>query len=71
MRADLFNRVSWQLRTRSLVKVYAWMPVLAFDFGDGGAAVQAWDPKTGQATIDPSTYRRISPFDAAGRQKII
>jgi poly-beta-1,6-N-acetyl-D-glucosamine N-deacetylase len=71
MRADLFNRVSWQLRTRSLVKVYAWMPVLAFDFGDGVAAVQAWDPKIGQPGIDPSTYRRISPFDAAGRQKVI
>jgi biofilm PGA synthesis lipoprotein PgaB len=30
MRADLFNRVAWQLRTRTGVEVYAWMPVLAF-----------------------------------------
>ncbi len=71
MRADLFNRVSWQLRTRALVKVFAWMPVLAFDFGDGVATVLAWDPKTGQAPIDSATYRRISPFDAAGREKVI
>jgi biofilm PGA synthesis lipoprotein PgaB len=71
MRADLFNRVSWQLRTRALVKVFAWMPVLAFAFGDQVATVQAWDPKTGQSRIDPATYRRISPFDAAGRQKVI
>jgi biofilm PGA synthesis lipoprotein PgaB len=30
MRADLFSRVSWQLRTRAGVQVYAWLPVLAF-----------------------------------------
>ena len=28
MRADLFNRAAWQLKTRSNVKVYAWMPIL-------------------------------------------
>lgn len=70
MRADLFNRVSWQLRTRSLVKVYAWMPVLGFDFGDAVPLVQAWDPQTGQSHVDPGTYRRISPFDAVGRRKV-
>ncbi len=32
MRADLFNRVSFQLRTRAAVPfIYAWLPVLAFD----------------------------------------
>jgi poly-beta-1,6-N-acetyl-D-glucosamine N-deacetylase len=71
MRADLFNRVAWQLRTRALVKVYAWMPVLAFDFGDTVATVQSWDPTTGQTRIDPGSYRRISPFDAAGRRKVL
>ena len=30
VRADLFSRVAWQLRTRARVQVYAWMPVLAF-----------------------------------------
>jgi len=30
MRADLFNRVAWQLRTRGDVKVYAVLPLLAF-----------------------------------------
>jgi biofilm PGA synthesis lipoprotein PgaB len=71
MRADLFNRVAWQLRTRALVKVYAWMPVLAFDFGDSVATVQAWDPQTGRTKIDPGTYRRISPFDVTGRRKVL
>ncbi len=31
MRADLFNRVAWQIRTRTPVKrVFAWMPLLAW-----------------------------------------
>lgn len=34
MRADLFNRVAWQLRTRAQVRVYAWMPVLGFKLAD-------------------------------------
>ncbi|MEM8768311.1 MAG: poly-beta-1,6-N-acetyl-D-glucosamine N-deacetylase PgaB [Pseudomonadota bacterium] len=31
MRADLFNRAAWQLRTRTPVSVYAWMPISAFN----------------------------------------
>jgi len=30
VRADLFNRVAWQLRTRTESKVYAWMPTEVF-----------------------------------------
>ncbi|MCF6257710.1 MAG: poly-beta-1,6-N-acetyl-D-glucosamine N-deacetylase PgaB [Gammaproteobacteria bacterium] len=30
VRTDLFNRATWQLRTRTEVKVYAWMPPEAF-----------------------------------------
>jgi len=60
MRADLFNRVSWQLSTRAGVKVYAWMPVLAFDLPDNhplaSHLIQA-SPKRQQ--VD---YRRFSPF---------
>jgi len=40
MRADLFNHVSWQLRTRAKVQVFAWMPLLAFDFGDTDSDAQ-------------------------------
>jgi hypothetical protein len=39
MRADLFSRVAWQLRTRCGVEVYAWLPVLAWQLPD--AAMQA------------------------------
>ncbi|WP_269790818.1 poly-beta-1,6-N-acetyl-D-glucosamine N-deacetylase PgaB [Stenotrophomonas sp. Iso1] len=34
MRADLFNRVAWQLKTRADVKVYAWLPVLGYELKD-------------------------------------
>lgn len=34
MRADLFNFVSWQLRTRAGVTVYAWLPVLGYELAD-------------------------------------
>jgi len=30
VRRDLFSRVAWQLKTRAKVKVYAWMPILAY-----------------------------------------
>jgi poly-beta-1,6-N-acetyl-D-glucosamine N-deacetylase len=71
MRADLFNRVSWQLRTRAHVRVFAWMPVLAFDFGDTVATVLAWNPQSGTAEPDAKAYRRVSPFDAAARDKVL
>jgi poly-beta-1,6-N-acetyl-D-glucosamine N-deacetylase PgaB len=32
VRADLFNRVAWQLRSRGHVHVYGWLPVLSYDF---------------------------------------
>lgn len=35
LRSDLFSRVAWQLMTRSGVKVYAWMPMTAFNLGQG------------------------------------
>lgn len=40
MRADLYTRVAWQLRTRAGVKVFAWLPVLAYQLPD-----QAWQSR--------------------------
>jgi len=34
MRADLYNRVAWQLRTRTGVEVFGWLPVLGFELPD-------------------------------------
>jgi biofilm PGA synthesis lipoprotein PgaB len=70
MRADLFNRVSWQLRTRARVQVYAWMPVLAFDFGDAVESTLAWSAETSKGAVEPKTYRRAALFDPAARAKI-
>lgn len=34
MRADLFNRVAWQLHTRAGPVIYAWLPVLGYELPD-------------------------------------
>jgi len=65
MRADLFSRVSWQLRTRAGVRVYAWMPVLAFRFPDGKDLPSlAGEPKPG------GDHYRLAPYDPKVRALI-
>ncbi|MFI9654940.1 poly-beta-1,6-N-acetyl-D-glucosamine N-deacetylase PgaB [Guyparkeria sp. GHLCS8-2] len=65
MRADLFNRVAWQLRTRAGVRVYAWMPLLAFDLPDAerkrALSVTRLGPEGGPVLAERD-YRRLSPF---------
>ena len=68
MRADLFNFLSWQLRTRANVNVYAWMPVLAFDLGDDVPRVQHWSESG--VSMEPTQYRRLSPWSPLARQQI-
>jgi len=70
MRADLFDRVAWQLRTRAHVKVYAWMPVLSFALDARLPRVTRWDPDSGQTSVDPKQYQRLSPFDPSVRRLI-
>lgn len=65
MRADLFNRVAWQLRTRAGVRVYAWMPLLAFDLPDAERkrALSVTHARTdGEPVTAERDYRRLSPF---------
>lgn len=60
MRADLFSRVAWQLRTRCGVQVYAWMPVLAWQLPDKGMQARLEiRPKPGVAPEPPV---RLNPF---------
>ena len=62
VRDDIFGRIAWQLQTRAGVKVYAWMPVLAFDLRKGvKEAEYVIDSRTGK----PSTkaYLRLSPYN--------
>lgn len=72
MRADLFNRVAWQISTRTQVKrVYAWMPMLAWQLPSSNPA--------GKETVvtlqvDPTHlnmgYPRLSPFSPKARKAI-
>lgn len=70
VRADLFDRVAWQLRTRANAKVYAWMPVLSFALDAKLSRVQRWDPRTGKTDVAPDQYVRLSPFDPNVRKVI-
>lgn len=72
MRADLFARVAWQLRTRAHVNVYAWMPVLAFRLPAGDhepvqlVSVDAQAPASARHHL----HHRLSPFDPRARRII-
>lgn len=67
MRADLFNRVAWQLSSRAGVKVFAWMPVLALAIG---GAEQVLSTRAGAPAPDAEQYRRLTPFSARNRALI-
>ena len=65
MRADLFSRVAWQLRTRTGVQVYAWMPVLAFRFPQAGL------PTLGKPNqVNDGDHYRLAPWDPTVRRMI-
>lgn len=80
MRADLFSRAAWQIRTRAQADVYAWMPVLAFRLPAGhplaGRVVRA-DARVHAEAVHrggaahQDRYARLSPFDADVRRLII
>ncbi|HSR65773.1 MAG TPA: poly-beta-1,6-N-acetyl-D-glucosamine N-deacetylase PgaB [Xanthomonadaceae bacterium] len=72
MRADLFNRVAWQIATRTPVKrVYAWMPLLAWQ-------LPQQDPAAHDTVVTlPNVanhlamgYPRLSPFSPRARAAI-
>lgn len=71
MKADLLNRVTWQLHTRGHVQVYAWMPLLGFDFGREDLLVKSARSGGGSVIVDPDKYKRVSPFNREGRQRIL
>ncbi len=77
MRADLFNRVAWQLRTRTGVQVYAWMPVMAFQLPAGHPLAQRKVAWRGGGHVAPhpaeqtdTRYDRLTPFDPEVRRVI-
>lgn len=69
VRKDLFNRVAWQLKTRSQVNVYAWMPVLSFVM-PGTESMRVHSVKDGDVAPVKSEYLRLSPFNEKARTLI-
>ncbi len=63
VRADLFNRVAWQLRTRAGVKVYAWLPVLAYDLPPDHPLAKVRVTASSSRKPGTESYRRLSPFN--------
>jgi len=70
MRADLFSRVAWQLKTRSDVRVFAWMPLLAFQNSEFDPDWQVVEYSSGTAEPDLSAEPRLSPFHPEARRVI-
>ena len=62
VRADLFNRVAWQLRTRANVKVFAWLPMLSFVGGPFESDWRVLENRAGLNLADPDSEPRLSPF---------
>ncbi|ENW04397.1 poly-beta-1,6-N-acetyl-D-glucosamine N-deacetylase PgaB [Acinetobacter beijerinckii] len=73
MRADLFNRVAWQIQTRTSVqRLYAWMPMLAWELPKNDPTAKDL-VQTQQAKADEHLnmgYIRLSPFSPEARQTI-
>jgi biofilm PGA synthesis lipoprotein PgaB len=74
MRADLFNRVAWQIRTRTQVRrLYAWMPALAWELPRtdpaAGDVVKAIAGPRGGDGVNMG-YHRVSPFSPRVRQAV-
>jgi len=72
MRADLFNRVSWQIAKRTQVKrVYAWMPMIAWQLPKNNPA---HEDMVVTLQVDSTHlnmgYPRLSPFSPKARKVI-
>ncbi len=66
---DLFNRVAWQLKRVASVKVYAWLPIFAYQ----GKVPESWyvqEWRDGKAQKSSHIYTRLSPFQPQARQYI-
>jgi len=73
MRADLFNRASHQIKTRTPVEmVYGWMPLLSFELPDTKETTDLLVRKNDKGKITPvdQDYRRLSPFSEKTLEKV-
>lgn len=70
VRSDLFNRVAWQIKSRTQVKrVYAWVPMIAWELPPGNPAA---NDKVVTLQVDEKHlnmgYPRLSPFSSKVRK---
>ena len=73
MRADLFNRVAWQVATRTQVtRIYAWMPLLAWELPKSNPVAKdlVETQPSGKGEHLNMGYIRLSPYSADARQVI-
>lgn len=70
VRADLFARVAWQLKTRADVSVYAWLPMLSFVGGSFKDEWRVMEYRDGVVAPDPNSEPRLSPFSAEATARI-
>ena len=70
MRADLFNRVAWQLATRGHVRVFAWMPVLGYTWPNIDPSWQVLEAKNNTIRPDIDGEPRLSPYRPEARALI-
>jgi len=72
VRSDLFNRVAWQIETRTQVKrIYAWMPMIAWELPPDNPVS---NDKVVTLQVDQKHlnmgYPRLSPFSPKARKVI-
>ncbi len=74
MRADLFNRVAWQISTRTQVKrIYAWMPLIAWIPPQSDPVAHdtlVTLPPAHRPNYVSMGYKRLSPFSPRVREFI-
>jgi biofilm PGA synthesis lipoprotein PgaB len=70
VRADLFNRAAWQLRTRAQVRVFAWLPMLSYSSPAVDPGWRVLEEVDGARAVDEAAEPRLSPFNAAARAYI-
>ena len=70
VRADLFGRVAWQLKTRADVRVFAWIPMLAYCSDTFDPAWQVLERTATGEGPDPTAEPRLSPFHPEARRVI-
>ncbi|PPD23857.1 MAG: poly-beta-1,6-N-acetyl-D-glucosamine N-deacetylase PgaB, partial [Methylomonas sp.] len=69
VRRDLFNHVALQLRSRAGVRVYAWMPMMAYKANVPLKwYVKEW--RDGEPQLSRHIYTRLSPFNPEARQYV-